>query len=353
MKINKKTTAFLIIMIVVATIFLTGCDNKQNSKSEPPQVTGNKFLMDTLVQIKVYGEKAQKVINTSFKRMQEIEDEMSVSIESSQIYKINSHPGEAVKVKNDTFKVIKNSLNYAKLTDGKFDPSIGPLVELWGIDTEHARVPTRKEIQDARKLVNYRWVEINENNKTVHLTKKGMKLDLGSIAKGYAADEVRKIVNEEGVKSAYVNLGGNVLVIGSKPDGSAWKVGIKDPRLKRNGVMASIEVRDKTIVTSGNYERYFKEDGVIYHHIIDPTTGRPARTDIISASIITHDSLDADALSTSVFVLGPEKGMKLIENTPEVEAMIINDDLKVTLSSGLKNKVELLNSNFQIKRDER
>ncbi len=349
MQIYKKTIISVIIIVIITSVFLTGCKKEKNNESKIPQITDNAFMMDTLVQMRAYGNNARETIDTSFERMQEIENEMSVSIKSSQIYKINSHPGEAIKIKNDTFKVIKKALLYAKLTKGKFDPSIGPLVELWGIDTENAKVPSQKKISKARKLVNYKWVKINKNKQTVRLVKNGMRLDLGAIAKGYAADEVRQIAKEKEVKSAYVNLGGNVLVIGSKPDGSAWNVGIRDPRLKQNGVIASIKVRDKTIVTSGNYERYFKENGVIYHHILDPITGKPARTGIISVSIITHDSFDADALSTSVFILGPEKGLNLIENTPGAEAMMITDNYNVILSSGLKNKVEILNSDFKLK----
>lgn len=341
---NKTKTLTTLFIIILFSIFLNGC---QIEKKEAQAVTDNTFMMDTFIQMKAYGAEAREVIDASFKRMQEIEDEMSVSIKTSQIYKINSHPQKEIKIKKDTFKVIQKALAYAKLTEGKFDPSIRPLVELWGVDTENAHIPSNSEINKARKLVNYKEIKIDESKKTVRLTKKGMKLDLGAIAKGYAADEVRKIIESKGVESAYVNLGGNVLVIGSKPDGSAWKVGIQNPRLSKSGVIASIEVRDKTIVTSGNYERYFKENGIIYHHIIDPTTGRPARTGIISTSIITRNSFDADALSTSVFILGPKKGLKLIESMPDVETMIITTNLNIILSSGLKNRVKILNPNFQ------
>ncbi len=346
MKIIKSAKILLTaVMIIFLAVLSAGCQKQENSE-EVPEITETTFAMDTMIQMRAYGEKAQEVINESFARINEIEDEMSAHLESSQIYKVNSNPEQTVRVDEDTYRVVEKAVEYAEMTEGRFDPSIGPLVDLWGIGTKDARVPSDEEIEEAKSLINYKWIELNDENYTVKLTRERMALDLGAIAKGYAADEVRQIVVDSEIESAYVNLGGNVLVVGGKPDGSAWRVGIQDPRLERGNVMASIEVRDKTIVTSGNYERYFEEDGVLYHHILNPKTGRPARSGIISATIVTQDSFDADALSTSIFILGPDKGLELVEKTSGVEAMIINDDLGVILSSGLKDKVKLLNSDF-------
>lgn len=345
MKLSQKKSIITAIIFILILSVIQGCQDKE----ELPEATATTFAMDTIIQMKAYGVKAQEVIDASFGRIRDIENRMSAHIKSSQIEIINSNPGQEIKVDKDTFLVIKKALEYAKLTEGKFDPSIGPLVQLWGIGTEKARVPDDKEIKDALSVVNYRWIELNEENTTVKITKKGMRLDLGAIVKGYAADEVRRIVLENKIKSAYVNLGGNVMVIGSKPDGSLWNIGIQDPRLERGSVMASIRLEDKTIVTSGNYERYFIEDGILYHHIIDPITGKPARSGVISASIITQNSFDADALSTSVFILGPEKGMELVEKLPHIEAIIITDDLKVIISSGLIGKVKILDPDFKLR----
>lgn len=346
---NKKLIFFISLLFIIS-IFLTGCSNDSGSNTEsaknPPSETGNIFLMDTLITMKVYGVNAQEVIDKSFDRLKDIENEMSRTIENSEISKINSSPGKAIQVSTDTFRVIKKSLEYAEYTDGRFDPSIGPLVELWGIGTDHARVPSEQEIKKARDLVNYKWVVINKDEKTVKLLKEGMLLDLGAITKGYAADEVRTIVKNAGFESAYVNLGGNVLVIGSKPDGTPWNIGIQDPRQERGNVIASLEVSDKTVVTSGNYERYFEKDGVIYHHILNPFTGKPTRNNLTSISIITRDSFDADALSTSAYIMGVENGMKMVENLDNIEAIFVTDNQEVILSSGLQDKVELLNSDF-------
>lgn len=334
------------IIILISLLILSGCEKEKVDLSKIPQDTGTTFLMDTLIQMKVYGENAGDVIDKSFARLSEIENEMSKTIKESDIYKINESEGEFVSIEKETFRVIEKALHYTKLTDGKFDPSIGPLVSLWGIGTKDARVPTGKEIEEAKSLVNYKWVKLDPSNSSVKLQKKGMGLDLGAIAKGYAADDVRNILQSEGVKSAYINLGGNVLVIGGKPDGSFWNVGIQDPRQNRGNVMASIEVKNKTIVTSGNYERYFKKDGIIYHHIIDPTTGFPAKSGIISVSIISNDSFDADALSTSVFILGVEEGLELINDIEGVEALIIKKDLGIIMTDGLKDRVKILNDDF-------
>ncbi|WP_226984148.1 FAD:protein FMN transferase [Halothermothrix orenii] len=326
---------------------LNGCQG-QKEKNDLPAASKSSFLMDTIVSMKVYGEKPDKVIEEAFQRMREIENEMSVTLKSSYIYKINSNPGEPVKVDSDTFRVIRKAITYAEITDGNFDPSIRPLVSLWGIGTENARVPARSEIEEAKRLVNYKLIKLDEEEKTVVLQKPGMGIDLGAIAKGYAADEVRRIFKKHRVEHAFVNLGGNVLVVGGKPDGSPWVVGIQDPRRERGSVMASFKVKDKAIVTSGNYERYFEKDGVVYHHIIDPKTGSPARTNLLSATIICDDSFDADALSTSVFVMGVDRGLELVESLNGVEVMFINKDLEIILSEGLKNKIKVLNQDFKL-----
>ncbi|MTI59910.1 MAG: FAD:protein FMN transferase [Firmicutes bacterium] len=345
MKMAKKKY-IAVLLVVVMMITFTACQNKRENETQQKDATT--FLMGTVVQMRVYGSNAQEVIDNSFARLREIENEMSTTIVSSEISRINTHPGEDIKVNADTYRVIKKAVEYANLTNGRFNPAIGPLVKLWGIGTENARVPAKDEIKEALKLVNYQWIDLDDKQMTVMLEKQGMSLDLGAIAKGYAADEVRKIVKDSKVKSAYVNLGGNVLVIGGKSDGTPWKVGIQDPRHNRGNVMASIDVRDKTLVTSGNYERYFEKDGVIYHHILDPDTGYPADSGLLSCTIITTDSFDADVLSTSIFILGPAKGLELVEEIDGVEAMLITKDLGIILSSGIEGEVDILNDDFQL-----
>ena len=352
----KKNKFAIILIIILVFTLLTACQNNNKSelssestKTETKKETASEFLMDTIVDMQVFGKEADKVIEKSFNRMREIEDEMSKSIEKSDVSKINKNAANGwVEIEQDTFTVIKKAVDYAKLTNGNFDPTIGPLVELWGIGTDKAKIPTESEIDKVKKLVNYKNIELDKKKQSIRLKRKEMKIDLGGIAKGYAADEVRNIANSYNIKSAYVNLGGNVLVIGGKEDGTPWKIGIQDPRKSRGSVMAGLEVKDKTVVTSGNYERYFEKDGIIYHHILNPETGKPTRNNLLSVSIIANDSFEADVLSTSAFILGRKNANKLIENKDEVEAIFVTEDLKVYLTSGLKGKVEILDSDFKL-----
>lgn len=338
---NKKI--ILISIFAVFLLILTACGNNEE---DMPQADDNAFLMDTLVQMRAHGENAEIAVEESMERIREIENLMSKTIETSDIYKLNSNPETEIEIDNESRKVLEKAVEYAELTDGDFDLTIGALVELWGIGTEEAAVPEDTEIENA--LANTGYEHLNLNNNSAEITKSGVKIDLGGIAKGYAAEEVKKVVQKHDVDHAFVNLGGNVLVIGDKVDGSPWKIGIQDPREGRGNVMAVVDAVDKTIVTSGNYERYFEEDGKLYHHILDPKTGYPAENNLLSVSIISKNSFDADALSTAVYVMGLERGMEFIENMEDVDVMFITEDLDIYLSSGLKDIVEIKDSDFNL-----
>jgi len=338
---NKKI--ILITILAVFLLILSACGNKAE---ELPQAKDTAFLMDTLVQMQAHGENAETAIEKSMERIREIENLMSKTIKSSDIYKLNHNPKTKMQLSQESMVVLKKALEYAEMTDGNFDPTIGALVELWGIGTEDAAVPSQSEIEKALLNTGYQYLKLYENS--AKITNSGVKIDLGGIAKGYAAEEVKEVVQKYDIQHAFVNLGGNVLVIGDKTDGSPWKIGIQDPREGRGNVMAIIDAVDSTIVTSGNYERYFEENGKIYHHIINPKTGYPTRNNLLSASIISENSFDADALSTAVYVMGLEKGMSFIEDLENVEVMFITEKLDVYLSSGLKNIIEITDSDFNI-----
>ena len=340
--LKNKKKYILIFLIIISLFIFSGCSD---NNEELPQAESSAFMMDTLIKMRAHGENAEKAVDESMKRIKEIEDLMSKTIESSEVYQINSNSGQKVNISDDTELVLEKSLYYAELTEGKFDPTVGRLVELWGIGTENAKVPTEEEINEALNYVGHNKLHLYEDQAMVE---DEVELDLGGIAKGYAADEVRRISENNNIPSAFVNLGGNVLVIGRKVDGTKWRVGIQDPRQGRGNVMAIIECEDKTIVTSGNYERYFEKDDTIYHHILNPDTGYPAQPGLLSVSIISENSFDADALSTSVFIMGLENGMNFIENLDEVEVMFITDELDVYLSSGLGSQVEITDDNFNL-----
>ncbi|MDU5014100.1 MAG: FAD:protein FMN transferase, partial [Clostridium botulinum] len=326
-----KYVTILLLCICLPLVFV-GCD----SKSEEP-VSRETYLMGTIINIKAYGKNADKAVQASVDKISDIENKMSLNISTSEINKINKNAGIApVKVSKNTFDVVKASLIYSEKTKGSFDITVEPLVSLWGIGTDKARIPSKDEISNALSLINYKDVVINEKESTIMLKRKGQAIDLGAIAKGYTADELKKVLLNYNVSSAFLNLGGNVYVLGNKPDKTPWKIGVQNPLEPRGDYLGIVSVSDKSVVTSGNYERFFERNGKRYHHIFDTKTGYPAEKGLISVSIISDKSIDGDALSTSVYTLGLDEGKKLIESLKDVEAVFVTNDKKVYTTSGLK-----------------
>ena len=338
-----KYVTILLLCICLPLVFV-GCD----SKSEEP-VSRETYLMGTIINIKAYGKNADKAVQASVDRICDIENKMSLNISTSEINKINKNAGIApVKVSKNTFDVVKASLIYSEKTKGSFDITVEPLVSIWGIGTDKARIPSKDEINNALKLINYKDVVINEKESTIMLKRKGQAIDLGAIAKGYTADELKKVLLNYNVSSAFLNLGGNVYVLGNKPDKTPWKIGVQNPLEPRGDYLGIVSVSDKSVVTSGNYERFFERNGKRYHHIFDTKTGYPAEKGLISVSIISDKSIDGDALSTSVYTLGLDEGKKLIESLEDVEAVFVTNDKKVYTTSGLKDTFKLTNTDFKL-----
>ena len=338
-----KYVTILLLCICLPLVFV-GCD----SKSEEP-VSRETYLMGTIINIKAYGKNADKAVQASVDKISDIENKMSLNISTSEINKINKNAGIApVKVSKNTFDVVKASLIYSEKTKGSFDITVEPLVSLWGIGTDKARIPSKDEISNALSLINYKDVVINEKESTIMLKRKGQAIDLGAIAKGYTADELKKVLLNYNVSSAFLNLGGNVYVLGNKPDKTPWKIGVQNPLEPRGDYLGIVSVYDKSVVTSGNYERFFERNGKRYHHIFDTKTGYPAEKGLISVSIISDKSIDGDALSTSVYTLGLDEGKKLIESLKDVEAVFVTNDKKVYTTSGLKDTFKLTNTDFKL-----
>ena len=274
---------------------------------------------------------------------------MSSQLTSSEISKINNMAGkDYVKVSEDTFYVIKESIEFSKISNDTFDISIGPIIDLWSIGTDSAKVPSKEEISDKLSLVDYKNILLDENTHSVKLNKENMKIDLGGIAKGYAADKIYKYLKEENLESALINLGGNVYALGTKKNNEPFSIGIQDPTKPRGNSIGNIKVSNKSVVTSGVYERYIEKNNKIYHHMINPHTGYPFENNLSSVTIISNNSMICDALSTTTFGLGLEKGMQLVENLDNVEAIFITKDKKIYLSSNLKNKFNLTDNSFSI-----
>lgn len=335
----------ILLFLLSAILFLSGCS--KSSLSEP--VAKTEFVLGTVCTITLYDKAPDGAFDKSFKRLKEIEDKMTINGPNSQVDAVNNASGkEYVKVSDDTFYVIKEGKYYSKLSGGIFDISVGPIVKLWNIGTDNARVPSQEEIDSKLPLVGYEGILLDESGKKVMLKDKNMMIDLGGIAKGYAADEVKKILQSYGIKNAIINLGGNVLTIGGNPEGRPWRIGIQNPDSTRGDYVGTIQTTDKTVVTSGIYERYFISNGKHYHHMLNPFDGYPFDNNLASVTIVTDKSIVGDAFSTSVFGKGLENGMKYVSEQKNMEAIFITRDNKVYITPGLKGNFNITNSDFKL-----
>lgn len=325
---------FLLFIICFTSIALCSCGL---ISSKP--VETEKYHMGTVITQKIYGPNAQRAADQVEKRMVDIEATMTVNAPGGDVNTLNAAAGkESVRLGSDTIFVLQRAKRYAELSKGTFDVTVGPLVKAWGIFTDHPRMPAPDEIKQLMGFIDYRTLSVDEANNTAKLANSGQLVDLGGIAKGYAGDEAIRIYKENGIKSAFVNLGGNVVVLGNKPDGKPWSIGVQNPRAETGRYLGILKLTDKAVVSSGDYERFFEKDNVRYHHILDPRTGYPANAGLIGTTIVADSSTDGDALSTATFVLGLEEGMKLVESLPGVDALFVTKDKKVYITSGLKDK---------------
>ncbi|MFN3396147.1 MAG: FAD:protein FMN transferase [Thermodesulfovibrionales bacterium] len=297
----------------------------------------SKILMDTLVTINVVADsedKAEKAIDKAFDEIKRLEGLISFWSENSEIAEINRKAGiSPVKVSPLTLDIIEKALYVSEKTDGAFDPTVGPLMRLW--DFKKGIIPDEGIIKDRLRLVDYREMVIDRANSTAFLRRKGMSFDTGGIAKGYAADLAVFVLKREGIKGGLVAVAGDIKAFGIKPDGRPWLVGIRNPRPKDKDdeVIATVELKDMAISTSGDYERFFIKDGKRYHHIMNPKTGQPA-IGCQSVTVITKEGVFTDGFSTGIFVLGPERGLRLLEELG-YGGVIIDTKGKIHITKGL------------------
>ena len=314
-KLTGKTLS--IIFLLNLMISFSGC---QRNYSE---INRSGTYFDTIITITLYDKDQSSYLDGCMKLAEKYENYFSTTIPTSDIAKINSSAGSPVEVHQDTIDIIKKSIKYSEMTDGRFDITIGKLSSLWQEAIKTKTVPDADAIESARQTVDYK--NINISGKSVRIAP-GQAIDLGGIAKGYIADKMASYLKKHGVKSALINLGGNVYCINEKPDGSKYNVGIKKPFSKSGEVASSVECANTSVVTSGTYERYFKKNGIIYHHIIDLTTGYPCQNKFDSVTIISKNSTDGDALSTSLFLLSKKDIKKFIRNHNDIEVRIVAKD---------------------------
>lgn len=338
--------ALALLGLAVLLLSLSGC------AGEPPKQTRTEFVLGTAVSVTTYGRVDDEVFDEVFARVTEIEEKMSTSTEDysdTELLAVNAAAGDrAVAVSPDTFSVVERALEFSRVSGGVFDVTIHPLVRLWGIGTEDATIPDEGAIERTLDSVDYTAVELDAENRSIGLPKPGMGIDVGGIAKGYAADEAAAILREAGVESALLDFGGNILTVGRKPDGSPWRIGIQVPDARRGQSLGIATVASTSVVTSGTYERFFEQDGTRYHHILDTETGYPVRNGLDSVTIITANSMDADALSTTAFALGLERGFAFIDEMPEVEGIFVTEDRRVITTPGAVDFFELTNDDYRL-----
>lgn len=348
LKLNKLS----IITIFILTLALTSCTSKpiDSVPNQNKPITKSDYILGTIIDITIYDKQDESIIDKALDRIREIEAKMTINnAETSEIIALNEASGKGgVKLSLDTFDVIERAKYYSDKTKGLFDPTVGPIVKLWNIGTDYAAVPDPIILEEKRKLINKDKLILDRSTLTAKLEDVGMQVDLGAIAKGYAADEVAKILKENDVQHAIINLGGNVLTIGGNMLDKPWKIGIQNPFNPRGDYLGIVEIKDQTVVTSGTYERYFEKDGKRYHHILDPRTGYPADNEVASVSIITDSSMDGDGNSTSLLLLGLEEGLKFVESEKNIEAIFITYDKKVYTTSGLKDTFTMTSSEFTL-----
>lgn len=339
--INWPSSQCLIGILVAALAGVPGCGSLPRF-SKPVVVKRAQMQMGTLVTITAVAETesvAQAAASSGFAEIRRLEELLSTWIPTSELSRINAAAGSAaVHASPETMEVVQRSLQAAEMTDGGFNIAIGPAVEAWSV-TERQHIPTEAELEQLIPLVDLHGVRVDVRDRTISLERAGMRIDVGGIGKGYAADRAVQVMQKAGAEAGVVALSGDIKTFGRLPDGLPFPVGIQHPR-KEGEVLAWIDLQDEAISTAGDYERFFERDGVRYHHILDPKTLQPARG-CQSVTVIAREGVWADGLDTGIFVMGPELGMELIEHLADVEAIIVDAEGRMLVSSGLKNRIRL------------
>lgn len=331
---KKETRTFLALL---AVIFL-GCTAAlllRPKKTEP--ISRSDFLLNTFVTVTLYDTEEESLLDSCIELCRTYENRFSKTISTSEIYRMNHRKPEETTftVSPETADMIREGLEYSRLSDGAFDITIEPLSSLWNFTSGEAIIPEDSEIQNAAAKVDYRNLVLKGN--TLTFLSPDTTIDLGSIAKGFIADRLKEYLVGQGVKSAIINLGGNVLCIGEQPNGSPFRIGLQAPFEERNTIYANLEINDLSVVSSGVYERHFVVDGKNYHHLLNPKTGYPYDNGLISVTILSPRSVDGDALSTTCFSLGLDKGLDLVNSMDGIYAFFMTEDKEVHYSDGAES----------------
>lgn len=304
------------------------------------EAEGKVFAMNTVITYKVYGERAEKAVEEVSSELARLENKLSRFIPDSEVSLINKNSGiKNVHISHETFEILSCAVLLSRISQGLFDITVTPLVDLW--DYQHScQVPSDIKIRDALSLVDFHGLEMNSKDGVVGLPKSGQSIDLGGIGKGFTSNRCIQIFKQFDVTSAYMNIGGNVSTLGNKPDDTSWNVGIRHPR-RIGCLMGAVKVTGKAVVTSGDYERYFVDlDGNRWHHILNPTTGYPAEAGLISVTVVDDSAMIADGLSTAIFIAGTNKGLEYLAQFPGAEAIIMDKNLNIFVTGSLEGWYE-------------
>lgn len=326
--------AFIFVFVMFVGFYTEKQSEIAGGADEAISVSG--FKLNTAVRITVYDSQDEEMLEDALALCDKYEKIFSRTREDSELYQLNhgtlqKEDGWYV-LSDELADLIEQGLYYSELSDGAFDITIEPMSSLWDFTSEEKVVPDVQILEEAQKHVGYEKVELQGNR--IRFVEEGMGLELGAIAKGYIADRIKEFLVSKGVKSGIIDLGGNVLCIGERMDGKPFRIGIQKPFTERSETVETAEITDQSVVSSGIYERYFEKDNQFYHHILNPRNGYPYDNGLTSVTIISEHSVDGDALSTSCFALGLEKGMELIDSLPDVQAVFITEDGEIHFSRG-------------------
>lgn len=364
MRMDKIRKKYLLITTVTVIAMLGGCgtdrsvkiyiadseiaaeesstqkmaDAQSQQENESTQASRDIFAMDTYMNVTAYGVGANEAVRRAEEEIERLDSLLSTGDQNSEIYQINQNGGGILS--EDIAYLVERSLDLYQSTNGAFDIAIYPVMKAWGFTDDNFRVPEEEELQELLTLTDVNDISYDSRTKEISFQKEGMQIDLGGIAKGYTSARIMDIYRECGIKSGLVNLGGNVQALGTKTDGSKWRVAVQNPQ-DTDQYIGVLSIQDKAVITSGGYERYFEQDGKTYHHIIDPKTGYPAENGLISVSIVTADGTLADGLSTSVFIMGKEAATEYWRaHSDEFDMILMTDDRKIYVTEGIANSFE-------------
>lgn len=340
---GSRTSRYVAALLFLSVILLSSC-----ADGAKQAVSATDFALGTTCSVKLFGEEHEELLQPALDQAKRVEELMSVNLEESEISRINAAAGsQAVQVSDETFALLLRAAEYSALGNGVFDLTVGPLVQLWDIGSGDERVPQPERIEEALEKIDYTALELKPAEQQAYLSEEGMRIDLGAIAKGFAADEIVKYLQERNVQRGIVNLGGNVYAFGEKEGDQPWKIGIQSPEDDRGTYLGILEIRDRAVVTSGKYERFFIQDGKRYHHILSTENGYPIENGVASVSVVSQDATAADALSTLLFGLGLEAGLSMSEKLEGIEAIFVTERNTVYTTTGLRDSFTLSDSDFK------